>query len=240
MGLKSVLNCGFVGIMSESNTSSPPKNTPTTWLSIGKASKLLGVNESTLRHWANKKTIRTFRTAGGHRRFAEEDLHLLMSQSGGPGETRNLSDLKDIALTRIRRRLNRGRTVPGQWHRLMPEEQRLKLRFLGRRLLDLVSDYLTRPRRRSELLEEAKAIGEDYGAQAADYGMSLDDALEAFLFFRNSLDSISTDITQGQDLNPRQALEIWRQLNTFMDQVLLATIRAYQTVSTRGVAAARH
>jgi hypothetical protein len=162
-----------------------------------------------------------------------------MSQSGGPAEARSLSDLKEIALTRIRRRLSHGRAVQGQWHSLLPEEQRTKLRLLGRRLLDLVSDYLTRPRRRSELLEEAKAIGEDYGVRAASYKMPLDDALEAFLFFRNSLDSISTDVTQGQDLNPRQVMEIWRQLNTFMDQVLLATIRAYQTASTEGISATR-
>ena len=99
-------------------------------------------------------------------------------------------------------------------------------------MLVLVSDYLARRRRRSNVLEEARSIGEEYGIQAADSGMSLDDALEAFLFFRNSLDSISTDVTRGQNLNPEQALDIWKQLYNFMDQVLLSTIRAYQSVET--------
>ncbi len=205
---------------------------PTTWVSIGKASKLLGVNESTLRHWADKAAIRSFRTSGGHRRFAQEDLYLLTSRSGSLSESNGLSNLSDIALTRIRRRLHRRHPLPERWLERLPEEQKSRLRNLGRQMLVLVSDYLARRRRRSNVLDEARSIGEEYGIQAANFGMSLDDALEAFLFFRNSLDSISTDVTRGRDLNPEQALDIWKQLNNFMDQVLLATIRAYQSVAT--------
>lgn len=218
--------------MPDSDGNGSQQSQPTTWVSIGKASKLLGVNESTLRQWADRATIRTFRTSGGHRRFAQEDLYLLTTQSGGKTNSKDLSDLKDIALTRIRRRLHRRHPLPERWLQQLPEEQKLRLRNLGRQMLVLVSDYLARRRRRSNVLNEARAIGEEYGIQAANFGMSLDDALEAFLFFRNSLDSISTDVTRGQDLKPEQALNIWKQLNNFMDQVLLATIRAYQSVAT--------
>ena len=222
--------------MSDSNTGNTAKQVPITWLPIGKASRLLGVNESTLRHWADNKAVRTYRTSGGHRRFAQEDLHQLMERSDWSSDSRGLSELRDIALTRIRRRLSRRQTLPGRWHGLMTDEQKLKLRHLGRRLLDLVSEYLTQRRGRSRLLEEARDIGEEYGVQAASYDLPMEDALEAFLFFRNSLDHISTDVTQGQDLKPQQALDIWREMNAFMDQVLLATIRAYQGVNSEQVA----
>lgn len=219
--------------MSRSNTVNQP---PTTWLPIGKASSLLGVNESTLRHWADNNAVRTYRTSGGHRRFAQEDLHQLMERSGWSGDSKGISELKDIALTRIRRRLSRSQTLPGRWHGLMTDEEKLKLRHLGRRLLDLVSEYLTKRRGRARLLKEARGVGEEYGAQAASYDLAMEDALEAFLFFRNSLDHISTNVTQDQNLKPQQALDIWREMNAFMDQVLLATIRAYQSANSEQVA----
>ena len=49
------------------------------WITLGQACKLLGVNESTLRRWADAGHVRSFRTPGGHRRFSEEDLRVLMS-----------------------------------------------------------------------------------------------------------------------------------------------------------------
>ena len=56
------------------------ENEPTPrWITLGQACKLLGVNESTLRRWADAGHVRSFRTPGGHRRFSEEDLRVLMS-----------------------------------------------------------------------------------------------------------------------------------------------------------------
>ena len=51
----------------------------TRWITLGQACKLLGVNESTLRRWADAGHVRSFRTPGGHRRFSEEDLRVLMA-----------------------------------------------------------------------------------------------------------------------------------------------------------------
>ena len=39
------------------------------------------------------------------------------------------------------------------------------------------------------------------------------------------------EITRDRDLTTRQAMEIYKQLNTFTDQVLLASIKAYQAQS---------
>ena len=47
---------------------------PTRWVSLARACELLGVNESTVRRWADSGEIQVFRTPGGHRRFAEAEL----------------------------------------------------------------------------------------------------------------------------------------------------------------------
>ena len=62
----------------------PPEST-SGWVSLGRACKQLGVNESTLRRWADEGRIRSFRTPGGHRRYKRADLDAFLERSG-PGK----------------------------------------------------------------------------------------------------------------------------------------------------------
>ena len=50
------------------------------WMSLGEAASRLGVDEATLRHWADTGRVKTFRTPGGHRRFREGDVQALLQQ----------------------------------------------------------------------------------------------------------------------------------------------------------------
>ena len=61
------------------------------WLSLGPASRLVGVDPDTLRRWADDGRVRAFATPGGHRRFAAEDLQRLV-QARSP-RRRSLSTL---------------------------------------------------------------------------------------------------------------------------------------------------
>ena len=76
------------------------------WLRLSAACRLLGVDQSTLRRWADSGQVRTFRTPGGHRRFAEEDIRAMV---GGPGPSGQDQDVGDLATSRIRRHLRRGK-----------------------------------------------------------------------------------------------------------------------------------
>ena len=51
------------------------------WLTLGAASGMLGVSESTIRRWADAGDIRSFRTPGGHRRILEDDLKQFMASA---------------------------------------------------------------------------------------------------------------------------------------------------------------
>src|SRR5438445_11653341 len=85
-----------------------PETLSTRWITLGQACKLLGVNESTLRRWADAGHTRSFRTPGGHRRFSEDDLRAMMA--GHAASTREpFTSISQVALSRIRRRLQRGR-----------------------------------------------------------------------------------------------------------------------------------
>ena len=196
------------------------------WITLGQACQLLGVNESTLRRWADAGQVRSFRTPGGHRRFSEEDLRALMAGQGGPGPVPYAS-LSQLTLARIRRRLQRGRSQAARWYTGIPEAERDRLRPLGRRLVSLVSEYLARGSRRPRLLEEAREIGREYGRELAKDGLNLRDAVEAFTFFRKGLDDTAMDLAQRSHLSAEEAVEIWELLSGLADQVLLAIAEAY-------------
>src|SRR5439155_906135 len=51
------------------------------WLSMQEASERLHVHADTLRQWADRGRIRTFRTPGGHRRFQAADVDALAAHS---------------------------------------------------------------------------------------------------------------------------------------------------------------
>lgn len=204
-----------------------PEVRPSRWITLGRACKLLGVNESTLRRWADAGHVRSFRTPGGHRRFSEEDLQAMTAGRGVQGRVPYTS-LGQLAVTRIRRRLQRGRAQMAQWYTRIGEAERERLRPLGRRLVVLVSEYLAKGGRRSRLLEEARQVGHEYGEELARDGLTLRDAVEAFSFFRRSLDDTAMELAQKSNLSAEESVEIWELLSGLADQVLLAITEAYR------------
>lgn len=200
----------------------------TRWLSISRASQLLGINQATLRRWADQGEVRNFRTPGGHRRFAEEDLSTLM-RSDVSGEPRHTLDaLGEVTLSRIRRRLQQLRLHSSHWHQALDEAGREHMRLLGGRLVTVAADYMTHPRSRASLLEEARRIGEGYGTEAARCGLPLRELLAAFFFFRSSLDEMVKRFAQGDGVTAHQIVELWLRVANLMDEVLLATTEAYE------------
>jgi excisionase family DNA binding protein len=57
------------------------------WLTLGQASKYLGVAQSTMRKWSDVGRVPAFYTPGGHRRYRRADLDQFLERSGraGPG-----------------------------------------------------------------------------------------------------------------------------------------------------------
>jgi excisionase family DNA binding protein len=207
----------------------------TRWITLGQACKLLGVNESTLRRWADAGHVRSFRTPGGHRRFSEQDLGALVAgRSGVSGEP--YTSLGQLALSRIRRRVQRSRGE-ARWYAGISEEERERLRPLGRRLLALVSEYMTKGARRSHLIDEAREIGHEYGRELVGDRLTIRDAVEAFAFFRKGMDDAAMELAQKNDLSAEEAVEVWDLLSNLADQVLLAIAEIYEQAETPAVRA---
>ena len=194
------------------------------WLTLGQACKLLNVDESTLRRWADAGQVRTFRTPGGHRRFAESDVRAIVNGRGR--KQLQSSDVEEVATRRIRRQVHsRGNA---DWYASVDDAQREKLRGMGRRLMSLVADYVARRGKKTSLLEEAKATGAQYGEELAGAGMSLSQAMHAFTFFRRSLDQSAKQALSKQGTPQAEAVEVCEQIMALADEVLLGIAGAYE------------
>jgi len=193
------------------------------WLALGEAAKLVGVNQITLRLWADKGLVRVFKTAGGHRRFAQGDLVHLLHEQGSPARQ---GDLTDRAVQGFRRHL-RSRKVAPLKRNVINEDSRNHLRVLGRRLAEVVIRYHGERRRRPELLEEACFIGRDYAIENQKLGHTLTEAVEFFLSHRNKFVETVEELLPV-NLSLDETLTMIRDMAALSDAVLLALIIQYQ------------
>jgi excisionase family DNA binding protein len=199
------------------------------WLTLGQACRVLGVDESTLRRWADGGQVHAFRTVGGHRRFAESDVLELLARGGRDGG--RYRELGDLAVSRIRRRLQRGRAREAPWYTTVDEGSRERLRPLGRQLAALAADYLGRRAGRSGLLDDARELGREHGRELAASGLPVGQAVEAFIFFRRSLDDAAKQASQRHGLSASDALNACGQVTALADRVLVGLTEAYESVA---------
>ena len=200
------------------------------WLSPGLARKLLNINEATLRHWADRGMIRTFRTPGGHRRLSMEDIQALIatgqpySRPGWP-----VPPTPAVAgLPHIRRRLSS--TAGGQglsWRARFDPAGQERMRELGRALLGLCMKSLG-AHRHSQLMATASAVGATYADESQARGLSLAQAVEAFLFFRSALHEALRPALARHSGSAYELSRSWQQVNRVTDEVLLHMTHGFQ------------
>ncbi len=80
------------------------------WLSLGPASRLVGVDPDTLRRWADEGRIEVYLTPGGHRRFARRTIDAL-TRTRRPG-SRPLASM-GASPERLARAYRRSYTTDG-------------------------------------------------------------------------------------------------------------------------------
>jgi hypothetical protein len=101
------------------------------------------------------------------------------------------------------------------------------MRVLGRRLVTFVSDYLSGHGRRGAR-GEAREIGHEYGRELAHADLSLRQSLEAFTFFRRSLDQTTRQVAQKNGLSPEETLANCEQIMSLADEVLLGMAESFE------------
>jgi len=205
----------------------------TEWLSLGKAAALLGVHNMTLRRWSDSGRFPSYRTAGGHRRFAMKDIQeFLAQQQPSQEEDQPLSadNWAESALVLTRAQVA-DRQQPGWMQAIDDQELRDEYRQLGHRLMGLLLQYIATDEPNGGFIEEARRIGRMYAMYGMNAGLSLTDILEATLFFRDILVESSLQVPETTKVEPESSLRILRRVNQIINAVQLTVTGFYENMA---------
>ncbi len=199
----------------------------TTWLTLGAASQLLGVSESTVRRWADAGQVRAYRTSGGHRRVAEEDLRQLVITPAAPN-ARDSVRISDLAMARAKRRISGGKAPQSRAFEAFSGEAREKLRLIGRQLVDLFARFITTGAKGERFAEDARTVGHEYGRTLVTEGIGLTAAIATFNVMRYSLEETAAQIASEAGLSSDDAVEALESVLRLTDSVLEGLAEIYE------------
>ncbi len=186
------------------------------WLSLEEAARRLNVHPATLREWADKGRIRTFRTPGGHRRFNEADVAAL---SAAPAPDLSLFMNATVGHTRLA--TSGGRLAAQPWYSHFDEAAKSRQRELGLELLQLLVTYLSQP---DEPLGDAvRELGRRYARLAVDVGLSLGDSMRAFHLFEGLVRSSAMQLTAARVAG---GAELEERVDWFLNEVLVNMVES--------------
>lgn len=204
------------------------------WLSLGQASRLLGITPATLRRWADQGQVATFVTPGGHRRFPKSVIEDLVprARTRRPALAGLGADPQRMAQA-YRRAKPADRPGSAPWLTALSDTERQDFRNRGHLLLGIVLDHLDATDRRMAVakLAEASAAAREYGAQAALRGASLSETVELFLRFRSSFVGELAGVARRRRLDTREATALLLEAETAMDSLLVALMGGHGQAS---------
>ena len=201
------------------------------WLSLGPASRMVGVDPDTLRRWADEGRIEAYVTPGGHRRFDRETIEALVSsRRSGRRPLASLGATPE-RLTRAYRRSYVGdstaRDVPAD-----DERAREQYRRDGRLLVEALVAHLDAgagdemARDRSEA--EATALVDDLAVRLATSGTSLTEAVGLFVAARRPFLDELTGLGRRRALDASRLAALYQDASGLLDRLLLRLIATYQ------------
>ncbi len=197
------------------------------WLTLGVASQLLGVSESTIRRWADAGDVRSFRTSGGHRRVLEEDLRRLLTSGGGHAVS-DSSHVSAVALARVKRRLGRKQRSALPQPDLLDADAKDRLRLLGRQLVELFARFISSGAKGERFAEDARLIGREYGRTLVAAHVGLTAAVTTFNSLRLTLEETAVQIASESGLSTEDAVEAIERVLRLADVVLEGMAEVYE------------
>ena len=196
---------------------SSPAPLTANWLSLTEASRRLKVHPATLREWADRGRIRTFRTPGGHRRFSVEDVDALAADAAP-----ELALFMNALVGQARLATTAGQLATEPWYSRFDDAAKERQRELGHDLMRLLVAYLGDTDR--EWKSEVGALGGRYASLAHDVSLSLGDAMRAFHLFEGLVNSSMKQLSAVQSGG---SADFERHVGWFLNEVRVAMVESY-------------
>ena len=199
------------------------------WLSLGPASRMVGVDPDTLRRWADEGRVEAYVTPGGHRRFDRKKIEALIA-TRRPG-SRPLASL-GASPERLARAYRRKYTadIAAQGIAADDTDERESYRRDGRRLVETLVAHLDASdgieRDRSEA--EATALVDDLARRLATSGTSLTESVGLFVAARRPFLDELTGLGRRRALDSARLAALYENASGLLDRLLIRLIETHQ------------
>jgi excisionase family DNA binding protein len=197
------------------------------WLSTSQAANYLGVHPNTIRRWADDGKLSTMITPGGHRRFAIDDLKAFEWRQRQEAHDELGANWTHQALTFTRSEI--ATTSGATWLKAYDDDARKEQRDLGRRLLGLILRYVSGDSSDQHIMEEVEAIGHQHAKTARRIGLSLADAMQASLFFRDRVIETAFGLSAGDPLPGGSHGPLFGRLTKLLNVYQLAVLDEFES-----------
>jgi excisionase family DNA binding protein len=209
----------------------PDANAP---LSLGPASRLLGVDPDTLRRWADDGRIDVFTTAGGHRRFSRSTLERVLQARRHDG-TMRLQSL-DAVTERVARAYRRGYAREADVRDVKAAVQptdRDAFRDGGRALVASLLEHLDAADDAGREVAEAAALAatDDLARRLAGAGIGLAEAVSLFVAARRPFQAELGQIARRRALDPERLTAIYDASAALLDRLLLRLVTTHEAAT---------
>lgn len=201
------------------------------WLSLGPASRMLGVDPDTLRRWADEGRVETYITPGRHRRFDRRTIERLVSnrRSG----VRPLASL-GAGAERLTRAYRRSYATDEPAHRVRPDDTAELERYRrdGRRLVDALVAHLDADpaddAARSTAEAQAVAVVDDLARRMSEAGTSLTEAVGFFVAARRPFLAELAGLGRRRALDAARLAGLYEGASGLLDRLLLRLVETYR------------
>ena len=201
-------------------------------LSLGPASRLLGVHPDTLRRWADEGQVDAYLSPGGHRRFDRRDLERVLATRRPGSVARPLSSLGATPdrLSRAYRRSYKAEPPDGGARNAVPVAEREAFRSDGRGLVASLVAYLDAPdpSERATAESTAVALTDDLARRLAAGGLSLTESVGLFVAARRPFLSELGIIARRRALDADRISAMFEEASALLDRLLVRLIAAHQ------------
>ena len=207
-----------------------PTSSPGRWLSLGPASRLVGVDPDTLRRWADTGLVEAYVTPGGHRRFDQATIETLVaSRKSGHRPLASLGAGSERMAHAYRRTFTPDRVA----HRIPGDDpaERERYRRDGRRLVEALVAHLdaevTDPAARARAEADATRLVDDLARRLASAGMSLTEAVGLFVAARRPILDELTGLGRRRALDAARLAGLYESASGLLDRLLLRLISTF-------------